>query len=75
MFLFPAIAVKRLLDRRSRQNAETEKSDLGRVPGAVNAILRTALIFENRLLSRLSFPFGLSVFCIAQKESVTNRQG
>lgn len=75
MFLFPAIAVKRLLDRKSRQNAGPERSDLRRVPEAINGLLRSILILENRLLSRLDFPFGLSVFCIARKGSVSDKQG
>ena len=69
MFLFPAIAVKRLWDKRSGRDAGSERSDLTAVPGAINALLRTVLIFENRLLSRLDLPFGLSVFCIAEKPS------
>ena len=67
MFLFPAIALKRLWDKRSGQDNGSEKSDLETVPGAVNSLLRAVLILENRLLARLDFPFGLSVFCVAEK--------
>lgn len=68
MFLFPAIAVKRLMDRGLPENPETEESDIKEVPKALNALLSSALLFENILLSNISFPFGLSVFCVARKE-------
>ena len=73
MFLFPAIAIKRLLDKRSRQVSKAERSDLKPVPRAFNTLFRSVLFIENRLLSRLSFPFGLSVFCIAQKDPADKR--
>ena len=73
MFLFPAIAIKRLIDKRVQHKIKNEKSDLDKVPKVFNVLLRAALFVENKLLSHLSFPFGVSVFCVAQK-SPTNKQ-
>ncbi len=75
MFLFPAIAIKRVIDKRPRRGSEAERSDLKTVPEFFNRLLSTVLFFENKLLSRISFPFGLSVFCVAQKDGVDTQHG
>jgi hypothetical protein len=68
MFLFPAIAIKRLIDKRALHRTETGKSDLKSVSRVFNTLFSMVLFFENKLLAHLSFPFGLSVFCVAYKK-------
>ena len=75
MFLFPAIAIKRLIDKRLRHKTEMEKSDLEKVPKVFNMLFRAVLVVENKLLSHLSFPFGLSVFCVAKKSPANKQYG
>lgn len=68
MFLFPAIATKRLIDKKLPHKTKMEKSDLKAVPKVFNMLFSAILFIENIFLSHLSFPFGLSVFCIAHKK-------
>jgi SAM-dependent methyltransferase len=65
--LFPAAAVLRLF-RRRRISRELARSDVRRVPRIVNSLLSGILAIERRF--RGSFPFGLSVFCVAEKPAV-----
>jgi SAM-dependent methyltransferase len=65
--LFPAAAVLRLVRRRRPTSREAARSDVRPVPGAVNALLSGVLALERRV--RRGFPFGLSVFCVAEKPS------
>lgn len=64
--LFPIIVVLRLL-KRHRAHAADVQSDVKPVPRLLNAILTQVLIVESHLLQRVRLPFGLSVFCVAQK--------
>ncbi len=63
--LFPFAAAVRLAGRRRRTSPDRARSDVRPVPGFVNAILSGVLAVERRLGG--SFPFGLSVFCVAEK--------
>jgi hypothetical protein len=65
--LFPAAAVLRLF-RRRRISRENARSDVRPVPRIVNALLSGVLAIERRFRGR--FPFGLSVFCVAEKPAV-----
>ena len=62
--LFPAAAVARLFRKRN-VSRERARSDVKPVPRIVNACLSGVLAIERRW--RRSFPFGLSVFCVAEK--------
>ena len=63
--LFPVAAVVRVLGRARRVPRERARSDVRPVPGLVNSVLTGVLALE-RSLPR-GFPFGLSVFCVAEK--------
>ena len=63
--LFPLAAAVRLVGRRRRTPPDRARSDVRPVPGVVNAILSGVLAVERRLGG--GFPFGLSVFCVAEK--------
>ncbi|HEX9304409.1 MAG TPA: class I SAM-dependent methyltransferase [Thermoanaerobaculia bacterium] len=65
--LFPAAAVLRLF-RRRQVSRESARSDVRPVPRIVNVLLSGVLAIERRF--RGSFPFGLSVFCVAEKPLV-----
>jgi len=62
--LFPAAAIVRLASRRAGAR-EAARSDVRPVPAPVNALLSGVLALERKLGIR--FPFGLSVFCVAEK--------
>ena len=57
--LFPVAAARRLL---TRGRAET---DVGSVSPPLNTILTGIMRLENRTLTRVRLPFGLSVFAVA----------
>jgi len=44
-----------------------DASDVREVPGLMNKTLGAALKLEARMLAHLSFPFGLSVIALAEK--------
>jgi len=64
VLLFPVAAVARV-GKRGRSERSAARSDVRPVPRLVNALLSGVLAIERRLGWR--FPFGLSVFCVAQK--------
>ncbi|MEK6301423.1 MAG: class I SAM-dependent methyltransferase [Acidobacteriota bacterium] len=59
--LFPAAVTHRLLSKGG------DASDVHNVSGLMNRTLGAALKLEARLLTHLSFPFGLSVIALAEK--------
>lgn len=63
--LFPLAAVVRLAGRRRRTRRESARSDVRPVPRVVNGFLSGVLAVER--LFRRGFPFGLSVFGVAEK--------
>lgn len=65
--LFPAVALRRLLRRRMPTGREA-RSDVAPAPRPLG-LLFSALLGVERGLRRIgcSFPFGLSVFCLAEK--------
>ena len=65
--LFPLLALVRLLKRR-RVEAAQAVSDVALVPAWLNVMLRVVLRLETALPQRIrQAPFGLSVFCVAQR--------
>lgn len=66
--LFPPIALVRLLKRGSiEREAGAKQSDFDYQAGPVSALLFRLFRFEAFLLKFLSFPFGVSWFCVAEK--------
>ena len=65
-FLFPLICIVRLL--RARNGSPQRSSDIKSLPSVLNFLLLYLLRLENRFITRLSLPFGSSVFCVAQKD-------
>jgi SAM-dependent methyltransferase len=63
--LFPLAAVVRLAGRRRHTPRESARSDVRPVPRVVNGFLSGVLAVER--LFRRGFPFGLSVFGVAEK--------
>jgi len=65
-FLFPFIAIKRLLERFS---PESQDSDVKPTLQIINRFLTLIFYFEAVLISKIDLPIGLSLFVIAQKPS------
>ena len=65
-FLFPVIAVLRLL-KRHRAYAPEAQSDVKPTPWLINAILAKMLVFEAHLATWIRLPFGVSVLCVAER--------
>ena len=67
-FLFPVIFLVRTIQKLTgRAEHGTGKSDVTGLPKPVNRLLTYLLLLENRLLAKISLPFGSSVFCVARK--------
>ena len=62
-FLFPAA----LLTRYLRKGDDSRQSDLEELPRSINRIFTAILNLENVWLRSYSFPFGLSIYTVAQK--------
>ena len=69
--LFPIIAAIRLFRRwRGSHPEETLRSDFSMTqPGLLNDLLATIFAGESLLLPYLDLPFGVSVLCIAEKQT------
>jgi SAM-dependent methyltransferase len=63
--LFPLAAVVRLVGRRRHTPRESARSDVRPVPRVLNGLLSGVLAVER--VFRRGFPFGLSVFGVAEK--------
>ena len=63
-FLYPAVWLARRLFWR---DTERPRASLVEVPGWVNTALVRVLSAENALVRRLTLPFGVSVFCMAER--------
>ena len=53
----------------SFQKNKTGESDISIGNSFVNSALLQLIIFENKLLKRINFPFGVSTFCIVRKSA------
>ncbi|MHC4871599.1 MAG: class I SAM-dependent methyltransferase [Planctomycetota bacterium] len=69
-FLFPLAFTVRMLQKLVKDNSENQKeSDLSELPKAINIIFEKILFLENAIINNcFPLPFGLSVFCIAEKD-------
>ncbi|MFH1507288.1 MAG: methyltransferase domain-containing protein [Candidatus Omnitrophota bacterium] len=65
MFLFPFVFAKRLTENFFIGSGAG--SDLKPLSVILNSVLKVVSCFENRMLTRLTLPFGSSVFCLVQK--------
>jgi len=70
-FLFPLIAIYRLITK-NRINKKNPKGDLIKFPQPINNFFKKLMSIENKLLKKINLPFGLSVVCIAKKDTNTN---
>lgn len=70
-WLFPLIAVMRLLDRlfgpKAADAKAEENAELTLPPAPVNAFLEKVFSSERLLLDRIGLPFGVSILLLAQK--------
>jgi SAM-dependent methyltransferase len=64
--LFPLIFAARMAGRLLGKN---DASDAQRPPPVVNEVLFQAFRTEKRLLRKVSFPFGVSLMCVAKKNA------
>jgi SAM-dependent methyltransferase len=66
--VFPAVASYRLADRLfSSKSEHTPRSDLRRLPAAVNGVLIRVVDLERRILRHCDVPFGSSLMAVARK--------
>ncbi len=65
-FLFPLIMILRLCGNLKSGSGHTG-SDLQKLPAWLNTFLTFILDIERLFIGRFDFPFGLSVYCIAEK--------
>ncbi len=65
-FLFPFIAMYRLLIKRKIKEKKAE-CDFIEFPKLINSFFEKIMRVENKLLKKINFPFGLSIVCLAQK--------
>jgi len=64
-FLFLPLYLFRKIDAVLSRNTKKEGQIIG--GKRINIVLLKLLLFENRLLKYVNFPFGVSTFCIAKK--------
>lgn len=67
--LFPVAFFVRIFRKIFLIKGGEIKSDLVPLPGLLNKLLTFILVLENKIItSGLSFPFGLSIYCVARKK-------
>jgi len=64
-FLFPFVAVYRLLTRHKIHKKKPEPN-MVKFPTSINNIFSKIMIIEQNLLKHLNLPFGSSILCIAE---------
>ena len=67
-FLFVPVYFFRKISSLFNKNKSGE-SDIRIGNSIINKLLLQLIIFENKLLKRINFPFGVSAFCIARKKN------
>ncbi len=65
-FLFFPVYLFRLISNLRKSKSEDASGDLDN-PSRFNESIYRLIKFENQLLKRMNFPFGVSTFCIAKK--------
>jgi len=74
MFVFPLVAVLRLLNgRKDDQDAHADTESMP--PGIINGFLSALQWIEREMISRLSLPFGVSLVCVAEKRATAANCG
>ncbi|RJR16734.1 MAG: class I SAM-dependent methyltransferase [Nitrospiraceae bacterium] len=71
VFLFPIAVIRRIIEKFSlgSKNQMESESELKPLSSSINRLFSNILFFENKLIaSGMSFPFGLSIYCIARKK-------
>ena len=66
-FLLPPLAIVRPLGRMLGRGKSSESGDLKMPSPLVNRLLTALLRMENRMISWMRFPAGVSTFCIAER--------
>lgn len=66
LIFFPALIVRKIKQKRSRNNVMMS-SDFLMLPLGLNAFFKWLYQVESAILKRVNFPFGLSILCITQK--------
>lgn len=67
--LFPLVLFMRIAGKLFPSGSHEKESDMRRLPRLLNSFLQQLLLLENKMIIRgVSFPFGLSVFCVARKK-------
>jgi SAM-dependent methyltransferase len=64
VILFPLIALKRICEKLLPPQAD---SDIAVNLGPLSALFRSCLMLESRVITRISFPFGLSILAVGEK--------
>lgn len=65
---FPAVAL-RTAEKLFKSKNKAPKTNEFPLPGLVNSLLKKSVYLESRWLAKSNLPFGLSLLCIAKKES------
>jgi ubiquinone/menaquinone biosynthesis C-methylase UbiE len=65
-FVFPFIAIYRIITRWLKLNKKNAQTDLIRMPMFIDKTLRQTLFLESKIIRQRNLPFGLSLFCIAK---------
>lgn len=65
--LYPVVWAVRQVTRRMRSRNENPQASLTPVPGFANRLLVGILELENSVIRHLNLPFGVTVFCMAQR--------
>jgi SAM-dependent methyltransferase len=66
--LFPPIAIARLMSNLRAENMQAFHSDAGLPAEPINRWLYQIFQWEQQWLPRFSFPFGVSIICLAQRQ-------
>lgn len=69
MFLCPLVILHRIIKKIIKPDVKIEnaKSDMKKMPYAINGFLFNILRFESFLIKRLNLPIGLTLLCVAEK--------
>jgi SAM-dependent methyltransferase len=69
-FVFPAVALIRIIQRRVRTHRETAAYDMGPDLGPLNGLLETMLAVEAWLIAHhIALPFGVDLFSVSQRSA------
>ena len=66
MLLYPILAIQRRLAARKKPSDSPEAA-MPHFPAPINAALTAMVSAENKLASKINFPFGVTILCIASR--------